>query len=61
VALTLLRKQSIFRPSLDNLHDPYLKIWKKAVERISNRKRRKYSCFGDYDVMALLLFRVSSI
>jgi single-stranded-DNA-specific exonuclease len=50
--INTLRKQSIFRPSLDNLHDPYLmKDMEKArTHRESNRKRRKYSCFGDYDV-----------
>jgi hypothetical protein len=46
---TFEEAKAFFRPSLDNLHDPYLMKDMKNASR-SNRKRRKYSCFGDYDV-----------
>ncbi|MFI5153914.1 MAG: single-stranded-DNA-specific exonuclease RecJ [Chitinophagales bacterium] len=45
--------RQFFRPSLDDLHDPWLmKDMKKAVERIIGgiEKREKILVFGDYDV-----------
>jgi single-stranded-DNA-specific exonuclease len=45
--------KNFFRPSLDNLHDPFLiKDMDKAIERIIRaiKKGEKIMVFGDYDV-----------
>lgn len=45
--------KSFFRPSLDNLHDPFLmKDMEKAVERIQSaiESKEKILVYGDYDV-----------
>jgi len=50
---TFEEAKSFFRPSLNNLHDPFLmKDMLKAVERINLafEKKEKIMVFGDYDV-----------
>ena len=47
------KSRNFFRPSLANLHDPFLmKDMKKAVDRISNAilQKQKILIYGDYDV-----------
>src|SRR5687768_14024412 len=47
------KAKQFFRPSLDNLHDPFLmKDMSKAVDRIMNAftNKEKILVFGDYDV-----------
>ena len=47
------KSRNFFRPSLSNLHDPFLmKDMKKAVDRISNAilHKQKILIYGDYDV-----------
>ena len=47
------KSKNFFRPSLANLHDPFLmKDMKKAVDRISNAilQKQKILIYGDYDV-----------
>ncbi|TAE48319.1 MAG: single-stranded-DNA-specific exonuclease RecJ, partial [Cytophagales bacterium] len=50
---TFDESKTFFRPSLDNLHDPFLmKDMQKAVNRIEKaiRKKEKILVYGDYDV-----------
>ncbi|MFV8358610.1 single-stranded-DNA-specific exonuclease RecJ, partial [Flavobacterium sp. XS1P32] len=50
---TFVEAKAFFRPSLDNLHDPYLmKDMEKAVERIEKaiENEENILVFGDYDV-----------
>jgi single-stranded-DNA-specific exonuclease len=47
--INTLRKLELFRPSLDNLHDPYLMKDMEKQCLVLETKKRKYSCFGDYD------------
>ena len=50
---TFEQAKQFFRPSLDDLHDPYLmKDMDKAVERIENaiKNQENILVFGDYDV-----------
>ena len=50
---TFQQARSFFRPSLDDLHDPFLmKDMDKAVERLHEAitKREKILVYGDYDV-----------
>ena len=50
---TYEQARSFFRPSLDDLHDPYLmKDMDKAVSRIENAiiNKENILVFGDYDV-----------
>ncbi len=50
---TFNEAKSFFRPSLDDLHDPYLmKGMKEAVDRLEAaiKKKEKVLIFGDYDV-----------
>ena len=47
------KSRNFFRPSLANLHDPFLmKDMRKAVDRISNAilQKQKILIYGDYDV-----------
>lgn len=50
---TFEESRAFFRPSLDNLHDPFLmKDMDKAVERLDKaiRSKEKILVYGDYDV-----------
>ncbi|MGB9747044.1 MAG: single-stranded-DNA-specific exonuclease RecJ [Bacteroidales bacterium] len=50
---TFVEAKAFFRPSLENLHDPFLmKDMEKAVGRIENaiKNREKVLIYGDYDV-----------
>ena len=50
---TFQEARAFFRPSLDNLHDPFLmKDMDKAVERVEAavRSGEKILVYGDYDV-----------
>ena len=50
---TFEESRAFFRPSLDNLHDPFLmKDMDKAVERLNKaiRSKEKILVYGDYDV-----------